>query len=58
MALTALPRSSPHAILTPLGREGVMATRTIDDKVVTEITTNSVAAATPRHQVGRRAGVV
>ena len=35
-----------------------MATRTIDGKVVTEITTNGVAAAAPRHQVGRTAGVV
>ncbi len=35
-----------------------MATRTFDGKVVTEITTNGVAAAAPRHQVGRTAGVV
>jgi len=35
-----------------------MATRTFDGKVVTEITTNGVAAAAPRHEVGRTAGVV
>lgn len=35
-----------------------MATRTFDGKVVTEITTNGVAAAAPRYQVGRTAGVV
>jgi thiosulfate dehydrogenase [quinone] large subunit len=35
-----------------------MATRTFDGKVVTEITTNGVAAAAPRNEVGRTAGVV
>jgi thiosulfate dehydrogenase (quinone) large subunit len=35
-----------------------MATRTFDGKVVTEITTNGIAEAAPRHEVGRTAGVV
>jgi thiosulfate dehydrogenase [quinone] large subunit len=35
-----------------------MATRTFDGKVVTEITTNGVAAAAPRHEADRTAGVV